>query len=155
MQIVIIFFNNVFFDYIQNMSRKILLIDDDEDELYFFTEALNETSYSFTCIAALSVEEGMKILDHTRPEFIFLDINMPKINGFEGLKLIKKLDSIRHIPVILYSTAITEEVVKKGVLQGATACMQKTGSITALAESLKRLLDERSLLPHEQNGSLG
>lgn len=148
------FLIKIFFHHIQNMSKMILLIDDDEDELYFFTEALNETNHSFACIAANSVEEGMKVLDHTRPEFIFLDINMPRINGFEGLQLIKKLDSVQHIPVILYSTAITEEIIKKGLLQGATACIQKTGSIAALAESLKRFLDQSSLLPNGQDISL-
>ena len=132
-----------------NMNKQILLIDDDEDELYFFTEALRETAHLFTCVGARSVEEGMRVLIHTRPEFIFLDINMPRINGFEGLKLIKKLDAIRSIPVILYSTAVTEEVTEKGILQGATACMQKTGSIATLARNLQKFLDQRSLLPNE------
>lgn len=136
------------------MNKKILLIDDDEDELYFFTEALIETRHSYECISARSVEEGMKLLDFTRPEFIFLDINMPKINGFEGLRLIKKLDTIRDIPVILYSTTVTEEVIEKGLLQGATACMQKTGSIAALASDLKVFLDQRSLLPRGNKVSL-
>ena len=138
----------------QNMNKKILLIDDDDDELYFFTEALTETRCPYQCVSARSVEEGMRMLDHTRPEFIFLDINMPRINGFEGLALIRKLEAIRDIPVILYSTAITEEVIKRGSLQGATACMQKTGSITTLAENLKRFLDQRSLLPYENGVSL-
>ena len=117
---------HAFFYDIYNMNRHILLIDDDDDELYFFTEALRETKYCFTCIAAKSVEEGMRILGNARPEFIFLDINMPRIDGFEGLRLIKKLDGINHIPVILYSTAVNQEVMESGLLQGATACMKKT-----------------------------
>ena len=136
------------------MNKKILLIDDDDDELYFFSEALTETQHPYQCISARSVEEGMKVLNIMRPEFIFLDINMPRINGFEGLELIKKLETVRDVPVILYSTAITEEVIKRGSLRGATACMQKTGSITALANSLRSFLDQRSLLPKENNISL-
>ncbi|MBE7169147.1 MAG: response regulator [Williamsia sp.] len=136
------------------MNKQILLIDDDEDELYFFTEALSETRQPYQCISAKSVEEGMKVLNHTKPEFIFLDINMPRINGFEGLELIKKQDTFRNIPVILYSTAITEEVMEKGTLQGAIACMQKTGSIITLAENLRKFLDQRSLLPSENPVSL-
>ena len=136
------------------MSKEILLIDDDEDELYFFSEALRETRYAFTCISARSVEEGMKVLNYSRPEFIFLDINMPRINGFEGLGLIKKVETIRHIPVILYSTAVDEEVSERGVLQGATACMKKTTSIAALAKSLQSFLDQRALLPNENKVSV-
>ena len=135
------------------MTKRILLIDDDEDEMYFFTEALNEANCSFACLYANSVEEGLKMLNNKLPDYVFLDINMPKINGFEALSRIRNLEHTRHVSVILYSTAISEEVVKKGLAKGATACMRKTGSIESLAESLKILLDQNPSLPVENNVS--
>ena len=132
------------------MSKQILLIDDDEDGLYFFTEALQEMKNPFACIADKSVEEGIKMLKQLSPDFILLDINMPGINGFEGLSLFRKLD-LRQTPVILYSTAIDEVFIQRGLSQGATACVRKGNYVKDLVDILQGIFSQGS--PGKGNGS--
>ena len=124
------------------MKKKILLIDDDIDELLIFNEALNELPTAFSCNFANSVAEGLKVLQSITPDYIFLDINMPGVNGYEAIKILKGLDVSRNIPVILYSTAIDELVKAKALILGAKACVKKTDSIERLSYILKNLTSQ-------------
>ena len=122
------------------MCKKILLIDDDEDEQIFFTEALKEINVSVKCFCAVTAEEGMKLLKHFLPDVIFLDMNMPVLNGLECLELIKKDDGLKKIPVIIYSTGMDEHMFKDATRKGAFTCIKKKDTIKELASTLKDLL---------------
>lgn len=122
------------------MNKTILLIDDDEDEQVIFTEALKEVSSSIKCIFAITAEEGLKLVRHLQPSCVFLDINMPMLNGFECLEYIKKDEHLDKIPVVIYSTGINKSVSERAIKEGATACIKKEGSIHELASSLKKFL---------------
>ena len=63
------------------MNKKILLIDDDEDEHMIFRTVINEIDDNIKCLYADSIQEGFKVLQQFMPDLIFLDINMPAING--------------------------------------------------------------------------
>jgi CheY-like chemotaxis protein len=121
------------------MKKMILLIDDDIDELFIFNEALNELPDHVDCSFAKSITEGVKVLDTMRPDYIFLDLNMPGINGYEAISILKNLDVSRNIPVILYSTAVDETVQAKALQLGARGCVKKTESIAGLSCILKNL----------------
>jgi CheY-like chemotaxis protein len=84
------------------MYRKILLIDDDEDEQFFFMEALKEIDAPVTFFFAPTADEGIKLLKFLLPDIVFIDINMPVINGFDCLEIIKTDSSINKIPIIIY-----------------------------------------------------
>lgn len=85
----------------------ILLIDDDADDQEFFADAMKIVSETAifngveSAIAALEKLESNEII----PEVIFLDWNMPKMNGQEFLEVIKQKDGLREIPVIILSTS--------------------------------------------------
>lgn len=83
------------------------LIDDDPDDREAFEIALNEIDSKIEYITASSGEEGLKMLDTSEiiPNYIFLDLNMPKMNGWECLREIKKRPQLKHVPVIILSTA--------------------------------------------------
>jgi CheY-like chemotaxis protein len=83
------------------------LIDDDADDRESFKVALNEIDPKIGCVAATSGEEGLRLLDEgsLTPAYIFLDLNMPKMDGWECLREIKKRPHLKHIPVIIISTA--------------------------------------------------
>ena len=74
------------------------------------------------------------------PDFIFLDINMPKMNGFECLSTIKSMQVYKDIPIILYSTGATENMKSKAIMLGAKDCIAKTNSIQSLADALQKIL---------------
>jgi CheY-like chemotaxis protein len=90
----------------------ILNIDDDLEDQEIFTEAIDIIDPLFTCIKANNGLEGHELLFHDEKQlsidYIFLDINMPKMNGIELLSLIKKNDRLRNIPVYVLSTSCSQ-----------------------------------------------
>jgi len=85
----------------------ILHVDDDPDDSALFCEAVKEAAPSYTCLVADSAASALEILSDRQkiPDYIFLDMNMPKMNGLECLRLIKNDQALNHIKVIMYSTA--------------------------------------------------
>jgi CheY-like chemotaxis protein len=122
------------------MKKTILLIDDDEDEFELFIEALRETDFSYDCIFTKDAEQALNLLHYTVPDFIFLDYNMPRINGLQCLREIKKIESMQDVPVILYSTAISKELTENAITNGAALCIKKPYNLSMLAEILKSVL---------------
>lgn len=117
------------------MSKLLLCIDDDEEDLDILDEALHEISDSFTCVRAFSGREALILLQSTIPDYIFLDINMPKMNGFEVLRLIRRQPKLDKVPVIILSTAIANENELKK--EGANQCMIKPPTFPALCNALR------------------
>jgi CheY-like chemotaxis protein len=88
-------------------NRQILLVEDDEDDQLIFLDALQEISSSVEC---KTVNNGLEAIVYLKsapetPSLIFLDLNMPLMNGFEFLSLIKKDNRFREIPVIIFTTS--------------------------------------------------
>lgn len=88
-------------------KRTLMIIDDDRDDIYFFIKAVKKLEEQFECV---SVENGAKALEqlynqNNLPDFIFLDLNMPCMNGHSCINELKKSTKLKHIPVIIYSTS--------------------------------------------------
>jgi CheY-like chemotaxis protein len=83
----------------------VLLIDDDEDDHLIFKRALHEYDPAINFFSAYDGQEGLYFLSIEHTHYIFLDINMPGINGIEVLKLLKKNPVLIDIPVNIYSTS--------------------------------------------------
>ncbi len=121
-------------------KKRILLIDDDEDEFEIFSMALQELETAFDFVFARSADFGLKMLSNIIPDYIFLDLNMPKLNGLRCLEKIKELKEIQSTSVFLYSTDITQEVKQKALNLGATGCIKKPLTIGKLSAILRPLL---------------
>ena len=88
------------------MKKIFLLADDDEDDKQLFCEALEQVDPSVVCYHAANGLEALDILStNVMPHLIFLDINMPGMNGWQCLKAIKGNEAYKHIPVLMYSTS--------------------------------------------------
>lgn len=120
--------------------HRILLIDDDEDEHYIFKEALQSIDYSHQYSAARGWHQAEKILLSIKPDFIFLDLNLPGKSGLECLKEIKQKKELRSIPVYLYSTGFSDTDCEMAVQIGATDCIKKTETIKELSNVLTEIL---------------
>jgi CheY-like chemotaxis protein len=74
---------------------------------FFFCSAIRKNNPSYKCLEAENGVEALKLLRSSQslPDFIFLDLNMPKMDGRECLKELKKDDTLKDIPVIIYSTS--------------------------------------------------
>jgi len=119
------------------------LIDDDLDDQEIFLMALKEVDENINgFVASNGVEAVAKLttdLDF-RPDHIFLDVNMPKMNGLQCLPEIKKLDHLKDTQVIMWSTSSDEHIVKLCEELGARHFLVKPASFGLLIEALHRIL---------------
>lgn len=120
------------------MSKTILLIDDDTDDTELFKEALFEIDQSVILNRTGDGQEAIDTLDTLKiPDMIFLDINMPGMNGWQFLSEIKANLKYRDIPVIMYTTSSEPEEVKKSLALGALCFIPKPSNY----EDLKRVIN--------------
>jgi len=123
------------------MIKKLcLLIDDDLDDQEIFMLALESLSPDLHCTTACSGYEALLRLNpeaRRTPDYIFLDLNMPRMNGKECLAEIKKLPHLQHVPVIIYSTSCSQKDMADTRELGATDFITKPHSVTELSETLR------------------
>ena len=132
-------------------TRKVLLIDDDAEDRQFFQEALEEVAPEIICITSgncrLTIEQLNK-KEFDLPDIIFLDINLPKISGWQCLSILKEHEAYKSIPVIMYSTSSHAEEVKKAMQLGAFCFFTKPSDFKDLKDALSivaRHLNNNSL----------
>jgi len=130
------------------MKKCILLIDDDADELEIFSEALAEINRPMSCIHSQGAAAALTVLNIVKPDYIFLDVNMPGINGFKCLEEMKKIRSLSDVPIIFYSNWITDDIYKKAIEAGASACIKKPKTVDTLAQILKGIFSMNAQLKH-------
>ncbi len=125
------------------MNNIFLLIDDDADDSELFREALEETDKSIPLHCAENGEEALKLLNEiNKPGIIFLDINMPRMNGWECLKKLKANESYKHIPVIMYSTSSHQREVDIAIDLGALSFFTKPHSYSELKAMIKSVINK-------------
>lgn len=88
-------------------NLKVLLIEDDMIEIMKLNRVVTSLDLKYTIVEAHNGEEALKILEkkYELPDIILLDLNMPKINGMEFLSILKKDETLRHIPAIILTTS--------------------------------------------------
>lgn len=108
-------------------SNKYYIVDDDEEDRDLLMEALHSIDSGGQCFTAKNGEEGLQKLTEDLiplPDFIFLDLNMPRLNGRQFLIEIKKIKRFSHIPVVIYTTSSDakdrEELKQLGALNYIT-----------------------------------
>jgi len=87
---------------------RILIVDDDEDDRQLFIESAKEVDENITCITANDGQQALEILknkENALPDFIFLDLRMPRVSGRNTIEEIKKDTNLCDIPVIIYTTS--------------------------------------------------
>jgi CheY-like chemotaxis protein len=87
---------------------KIFIIDDDEDDRKLFIDSVRQVDENIECVTAGDGQEAMKILKDEHlplPDYIFLDLRMPRISGKQCLEEIRKDNRLQHIPVFIYTTS--------------------------------------------------
>jgi len=121
------------------VAQKIfMIIDDDADDRMFFKEALKEMLPSSACLEANGGIEALQQLRNTEqlPDFIFLDINMPRMDGRECLKELKRDAELKNIIVIMYSTSFTVESIDEFYKLGASSYLNKPTDMNKLPEQI-------------------
>ena len=124
--------------------KKFLIVDDDSDDREMFCEALGDVAPGSECYdapngrkAILALEEGEIDL----PDLVFLDINMPVMNGWQFLSVLKEKEAYKNIPVIIYSTSSFPEDVEKAHRSGALCFFTKPSNFKELKQSLALVVE--------------
>lgn len=122
----------------------VLLIDDDIDDRMIFGEVLKELAPDINYHEAINGEDALAKLSHDFiPDLIFLDLNMPRINGKQFLAEIRQLDHLKHIPVIIYTTSSHDSDKKETRQLGASYFLTKPNSLHELTHTLSRILQQQ------------
>lgn len=128
------------------MTLHVLIIDDDEDELMVISKALESLNISFKCTWAINGEQGLKQLSEIKPDVVFVDYQMPGMNGLECVRAIRKLEHCNNTLVILHSTLMEKRIQLMGNDVGASACINKSESVPQLTKFLYCFLHEHALI---------
>ncbi len=117
-----------------------MLIEDDADDQYFFMDALGMLDGDYQCnIVPNGVEALRKLTQDELPSVIFLDLNMPLMNGYECLDRIRN-SAARHVPVVVISTSTNPRDKKRVEELGARVFLEKSGDHKKLRVQLADIL---------------
>jgi CheY-like chemotaxis protein len=128
------------------MTKKIiqlLLADDDKDDCDLFKEALDELLLPATLDIVHDGEQLMQLLGKQTahlPQILFLDLNMPRKNGFECLSEIKQNDRLKDLPVVVFSTSFDPDIVNLLHANGAQFYISKPNEFEKLKEVIHMAL---------------
>ncbi len=127
----------------QNAPLRVLLTDDDEDDRLIFKEILDEMDKNIT---VWIMNDGKQLMDfltketNPLPHIIFLDLNMPNMNGIECLKEIRSKEKYNDISIAIYSTSASEKDIEETLLHGANIYITKPAAYSELKKVLKKSL---------------
>lgn len=124
-------------------ERNIYLADDDPDDVRFFTEALTDVGRLSSLTVSCNGEEliGKLASAGNLPDIIFLDINMPVMNGFECLKQIRSLKHLKDIPVIIFTTSASRVTLEVSYKLGANYFIRKPKDFETLKKILQSVIE--------------
>jgi CheY-like chemotaxis protein len=122
--------------------NKIFLIDDDEDDQLMFKEVIESINPTLHCDTATNGKialDKLKVIA-TLPDIIFLDLNMPVMNGFDFLIQIKKENALSKIPVCIFTTSniLRDKEVTKEF--GAQLFLTKPNDFQVLRKKLQQII---------------
>ena len=122
----------------------VLLIDDDIDDRMIFGEVLKELAPDIIYHEAINGEDALtRLSNHLIPDLIFLDLNMPRVDGKQFLAEIQQMEHLKHIPVIIYTTSSHESDKKETRELGASYFLTKPNSLHELTHILTDILQQR------------
>jgi CheY-like chemotaxis protein len=128
-----------------NHNKTCFLIDDDTDDHEIFILALMDIDKSIRCVTA---NDGQMALNKIRqdekfiPDYIFMDLNMPRMNGRQCLVEINKIPRLRNVPVFIYSTSSAPNDVIETKNLGAAGFISKPSTIDELTEMLVGIFEK-------------
>jgi DNA-binding NtrC family response regulator len=125
-------------------KKHILLIENDEEEVDFFANALEETHLDFLCSTARNTEQAIKLLKNVVPDIIFLDVHILKSARPALLKKLKQIRSLCKTPVIMYSNTPDEKIKIKLSNNETASYFHLPGNVQTMASILEYLVQSNN-----------
>ncbi|MHC4703720.1 MAG: response regulator [Planctomycetota bacterium] len=121
-------------------SKPILLVEDDHVNAITTKRAFKELNVTNDLVHKVDGQDALEYLrgeSNVTPCFILLDLNMPKMDGFEFLESVKSDNALKKIPVVIFTTSDTNESVDKGFDLGAAGYVLKPADYGRFVESMR------------------
>lgn len=121
---------------------RLLLIDDDPDESEIFYHAASSMDTDIDYISYHNAQKALQALrsGDLSPDYIFLDMNMPVMDGRHFLQHIKKDPQLNDIPVVIYTTSSRPKEKDELMRAGAASFLTKPDTLGELKEALSDIL---------------
>ena len=132
------------------MPRTIVLIDNDPDDLDAMKKTIDQVDSTLLCILFSHAEEALQLLGKklvVLPDFIFIDVNMPKISGKECLTTMRRKAELANTQIIMHSTTLPIDMAKSYLIIGANYTFQKPYTFNAYLRILEGIIYKTILPP--------
>jgi DNA-binding response OmpR family regulator len=120
------------------MSKKILIIDDEQDFVDTVSFGLQANGFEVSC--ALDGPSGIEKSKTDNPDLIILDLMMPAMDGYEVAKKLKADDTTSKIPIIMLTAAVSPDLSQKACQAQAVDCITKPCDLEELMGRVKKAL---------------
>ncbi len=126
--------------------QTIFLIDDDQDDQFVFKDALRTVDAKIIIETAIDGIDALEKLSTSQklPDLIFVDLNMPRMNGKKFLKEAKSRKQLKEIPVFIYSTSSSPEDRRETSELGAHSFIVKPNNYDELCSILSTVIEGTS-----------
>lgn len=146
----------------EDNTYKILLIEDNPDDEYFFRKCISKFDQSLEIYV---LRDGTEVINYFRelqdtsvrlfskPDIIFMDLNLPSVNGFELLNDLKKRPVLNGVPIIILTSSINDEDATKSYLLHANGFIKKSFIFKEYSDQLNMALNywiKAASLPHHE-----
>jgi DNA-binding response OmpR family regulator len=128
---------------------RVLIVDDDDVTLHALGRWLG---YEYDIVEAHDGIEALESASITTPDVIITDVGMPRLDGIEMVRRMKKDNTLKHVPVIFLTANTTTESTVAGISAGARAYLAKPVDLDALDRKVRSALGRSSMAPHSGHG---
>jgi len=118
-------------------KNKILIVDDDVDICHFFQKILTEMGYEVN--TASGARESLTVIRRDPPDVLFLDVKMPKMDGLECLRRIRKIK--RKLPIVMITGYGDLKSAQEAMRLGADEYISKPFDLEEIRRLISELLD--------------
>ena len=120
------------------MSKRILIIEDQEDNRRIMHDVLSASG--FESVEAITGEDGLAVAEREKPDLILMDIQLPKMDGYEVTRRIKANPDLKHIPIIAVTSYALSGDDQKAYAAGCDGYVTKPVSPKVLLAKIREYL---------------
>jgi len=124
------------------MSKRILIVEDQEDNRTILRDVLSTVGYEL--IEALNGEDGVKLAQNERPDLILMDIQLPRMDGYEATQQIKSIAELKTIPIIAVTSYALSGDEAKARAAGCDGYIAKPFSPRELLAKVRKYLSDEA-----------
>ena len=131
-------------DPIDCLKSKIMIVDDEPGNVLLLEQMMINEGYSSLHCTSDSTQ-SLKLFTEVQPDLILLDLNMPRMDGFEVMEKLKELDPQSLVPILVLTALRDEETKLRALRSGAKDFLSKPFDLTEASLRIKNLLEMRML----------